>query len=294
MKIYKLFLFFIFILHFKIIHASNYSEVPFQVYIKPQSKLSDLNFTEFVKTTKGIYANVIEKDHVARSEFWVLDKKGEKRYIVSSKDIVELKNDTDILPTELGNTTYPAKSLNFSYDHRINFESEFSLHFDNLNLSPLQNITNDQVQTIQAPRYQFSTNYIATIPVNIGLGISLQEAAWKNQDLLTNQLTIFTFGPNIKYRISDSDFYSVAAQFTFEYALNYQTATNSSKNTFSAYIWSLGLVNDFQTPLGIIQIGVDYRKHYVQLSNINNPSVTDEFNISSTGAFLGYKIGWNL
>lgn len=294
MRLSKIIFLILNLLFFHFSFAENINQTPFRVYIKPNAKLSDLTYSEILKTSKGIYAQVLEKDHVARSEFWVLDKKGEKRYIVSSKDIVEINENINLLPNELGSISYPQKNLVFDNDHEMNFESELSLHFDTLNLSPLQTVNDNQVQSILAPRYQLTTNYVSTLPINVGMKLSLQEAAWKNQNQVTGQLTILTYGPNLKLRMIEDEKYSATATFSYEYALTYQATSSIGTNTFSAYLWSFGIVNDFRTAIGTIQLGTDYRKHYIQLKNVNNNNSSDEFSISSIGAYLGYKINWSL
>lgn len=292
-QIKKIF-FLILISRFNLIGAKDNSEEPFQVYIKPHSRLSNLTYTSYVETAKGIYAFVIEKDHVARSEFWVLDKKGEKQYQVYSKDIVEIKDDVNILPNEIGSKTYPPASLEKIIDNKLQLESEISLHFDSLKMSPIQNINADSIDNVLAPRYQLTTNFIPLLPINAGITMSLQEAAWKDQNQLTTQINIFSIGPNFKYRILEDNNYTAAATFSYEFALNYKSSSSNFSNSFSAYIWSLGIVNEFKTILGPIQVGFDYRKHYLQLKDVNSTYPSDEYSISSVGAYIGYKINWEL
>ena len=267
------------------------------VYIKSGATLVTLEDEKEFKTNKGIYAKVLEVDPAYRDKFYVYNKEGKAKYIVYAKDIVEIQDDINLLPGETGDITYPAPSRFKETESILHLESEFSFNLEEIDLSALDNYLHNNVSGVVSPRFHLNTHVTTLLPVFMGMNLNYQEGSWVDNNSNASKISIFSFGPEIKYQMIKNDNFSLSFITSIEFCPIYQVKTSSDTFNFSSYVWDLGLINEFNTSYGKINFGFDYRKHYVTLKTSNMPSNTyapNVLDISSIGLSLGYKVDWEL
>lgn len=286
---------FIFIIFSTFIRAKVYGE-PYLVYIKPNARLTQISDNAIVKSRKGFYAKVYELNPENRTQFYVFDSSGEAKYIVEAKGIVEILGDIQLLPGEKGNITYPAKSNFRSANYTVPLESEFTVSFDQMNLAPLASFIKTEISDINVPRFKANILYKTEFPLNIGINFNYQATSWKDQNGTASTLTCISTGPEIKYRLFNTDDYFLSAITSFEFSPLYKISSDNSNDKFSAYMWNIGFNNHWKTDFGYFIIGMDFRKQFLTFKNSDheNDIKTEEYILTSAGINFGYKIDWEL
>lgn len=275
--------------------AKIYGE-PYLAYIKPNARLTRISDNSIVKSRKGFYAKVYEINPENRSQFYIFDSSGEAKYIAEAKGLVEIIDDIQLLPGEKGNITYPPKSNFRSANFAVPLESEFTISFDQMNLAPLSNFIKTEISDINSPRFKINTLYKTEFPLNIGLNFNYQSTSWKDQVGTSSTLSIISTGPEIKYRLFNTDDYFLSAITSFEFSPLYKISSDSSSDKFSAYMWNIGFNNHWKTDFGYFIIGMDFRKQFLTFKNSDhvNDIKTEEYVLTSAGINFGYKIDWEL
>lgn len=275
--------------------AKVYGE-PYLAYIKPNARLTRIKDNSIVKSRKGFYAKVYEINPENRSQFYIFDSNGEAQYIVEAKGLVEILDDIQLLPGEKGNIVYPPKSNFRSANHSLPLESEFILSFDQMNLAPLSSFIKTEISDINSPRFKINTLYKTEFPINIGINFNYQSTSWKDQNGISSTLSIMSTGPELKYRLFNTDEYFLSAITSFEFSPLYKISSDEITDKFSAYMWNIGFNNHWKTDFGYFIIGMDFRKQFLTFKNSNrsNDIKTEEYILTSAGINFGYKIDWEL
>ncbi|MFA6238908.1 MAG: hypothetical protein WC635_16340 [Bacteriovorax sp.] len=269
---------------------------PYTVFLKKGTLLTNLKDKEKLVLPKGIYAKVLELNPKRRNRFYVYDSNGIAAYETSAEGVVEVEEDTRLLPNIDAEKSYPAKSVFKTTDQFARFDSQLSLHVDNLQVSAFNEIYNDEISSVIANRYEVRTLYVSDLPFKFGLTLNYQSAYWKN-DFEDVKLSILSVGPQFKYTFYKTDNYNAHAIAGAEYALNYEGSSASSVDKYSAQLYDIGIESEWLSPLGILTFGSHYRHHEVALSSSDRTSFLvnpKEFSVTSLGIMLGYKIEWEL
>ena len=158
-------------------------------------------------------------------------------------------------------------------------------------------ILQNDINNIFSPRYKINTHYISKTPVNVGFNLNLQSSSWRDQNQTSSDLNILSFGPELKFKIITQDEYELSSVTSFEFCPSYNISTSTGKDTFSSYIWGIGINNQFETRVGKINASLEFRKHYLTLNSTTRSSFElkpNEYVISSLGLSIGYKFDWEL
>ena len=269
---------------------------PYLVYIKPGSILTKISDKSEVKIDKGIYAKVLELSKTKREQFYIYDKEGDAKYIVDSINLVEVSDDIHILPDINAEKTFPVQSIFKTENKLANYHSQINLHFDNLKLSELNNIYNDQISNVLATRYEIRTLYVTNLLFDFGLGLNYQSAYWKN-DVEQVKLSILSLGPHFRYNAYTNNDFNLNIVGAGELAPIYQGRSTLYTDKYSAMLYDLGIESEWETFIGKLSIGSHFRHHSIALteSNRSDLQVTpSEFSLNSLGIMIGYKIEWEL
>lgn len=269
---------------------------PYTVFLKEGTVLIDLKDKKEVILSKGIYAKVLELNPKRRNEFYVYDKNDVALYRTSAQGLVEIADDIQILPELDAQKIYPPKSEFKSADLVARFESQLSLHFDNLQVAPFNNIYNDQISSVLSTRYEVRTLYVSDLPFKFGFNLNYQSAYWKN-DIEDVRLSILSVGPQFKYNFYKNESFNAHFVGGAELALVYEGRSATFTDKYSAQLYDLGIESEWTSPLGILTLGSHFRHHEIALSETNRTNlnlVPKEFSVNSLGIMLGYKIEWGL
>lgn len=269
---------------------------PYTVYLKPGKVLTDLSDQSEVVLAKGIYAKVLELNPNRRNLFYVYDKNGKAKYETTSEDLVEIAGDIKILPGIDAEKIYPPKSVFRTENKTALFDTQLNIHFDNLQLSNLNEIYSDQIQNVLATRYEARTLYVSDLPVNFGLSLNYQSAYWKN-DIETVKISILSLGPHFQYKFFKNENFVAHALLGAELAPIYQGTSATYTDEYSAVLYDLGVETEWSSPIGLISVGSHFRHHELTLTKSDRPNLAltpKEFSLNSLGFMIGYKIEWSL
>lgn len=269
---------------------------PYTVFLKEGTLLVKLKDRSEVVLSKGIYAKILELNPKRRNRFYVYDNHGVAIYETSAEGVAEIADDIRLLPAVDAEQIYPPKSVFKTTDKLARFDSQLSVHFDNLQVSSFNDIYEDQMTSVLATRYEARTLYLSDLPFKFGFGLNYQSAYWKN-DFEDVRLSILSVGPHFKYQFYQSGRFNAHAILGGEMALIYEGATASFKDKYSAQLYDLGVESEWQSALGLFTLGTHFRHHEVALSESDRPNLElspKEFAVNSLGVMLGYKIEWEL
>ena len=269
---------------------------PYMVFLKEGAVLTKITDKSVVILPKGIYANVLELNAKRRDLFNVFDKNGKAQYQVSALGIEEIADDIKILPGTDASKIYPPKNIFRAENTFAQFDSQFSFHYDALQVSSLNNIYNDASSTVLANRYEVRTLYISELPVEFGLTLNYESAYWKN-DLEDVRLSILSLGPLFKFKFYDRNDFNLHALLGAEIAPIYKGTTALFNDQYSAMLFDIGIESQWQSRIGIISLGTHYRHHAVTLTESDRANLAvmpKEFSLYSLGVMIGYKLEWDL
>ncbi len=269
---------------------------PYTVYIKAGAVLETLDGKSKIFLDKGIYAKVLEEDPLKRDIFQVYDKRMKPKYEVLSQYIVEIAEDTKLLPNLDPQKVYPPQSV-FQIENTIaNYETQFNFHVDSLQLAELNEIYNDKISYILSYRYEMRTLFTSTLPFLFGASLNYQAASWTNE-FETINLTILSLGPTFKYKRTIFDNITASAVVGGEFAPVYKGASSKLQESYTALIYDLGAEAEWKTAYGNLSLGTHFRHHYLTLDKTNRESLKTtpkEYSLSSLGAMIGYRFEWSL
>jgi len=269
---------------------------PYTVYFKPGKRLVSLKDKSESFLSKGIYVKVLELDPKRRDQFYVYDNSGKPVYLTDAVGLVEIADDTRLLPNLNAEKTYPQKSVFKTESKKAVFDSQFSVHFDSLGLSSLNEIYNDEIKSVMSNRYEARTLYISELPFNFGLTLNYQSAYWKN-DVEQVKISILSFGPIFQYNILNDDELKVKGLFSAETAPLYSGISSGYEDKYSALLFDIGIESEWKTAIGILSLGGHYRHHELKLQKTSRETIElppKEYGLNSFGATIGYKIEWSL
>lgn len=269
---------------------------PYTVYFKPGKRLVSLKDKSESFLSKGIYVKVLELDPKRRDQFYVYDNSGKALYLTDADGLVEIAEDIRLLPNLNAEKTYPPKSVFKTESKKAVFDSQFSVHFDSLGLSSLNEIYNDEIRSVMSNRYEARTLYISELPFNFGLTLNYQSAYWKN-DVEQVKISILSFGPIFQYNILNDDELKIKGLFSAETAPVYSGISAGYTDKYSALLFDIGIESEWTTPIGILSLGGHYRHHELKLQKTSRETIElppKEYGLNSFGATVGYKIEWSL
>ncbi len=269
---------------------------PYTVYFKPGKRLISLKDKSEFYISKGLYVKVLELDPKRRDQFYVYDNSGKPVYLTDADGLVEIAEDVRLLPDVNAEKVYPPKSVFKSESKKAVFDSQFSVHFDSLGLSSLNEIYNDEIKSVLSNRYEARTLYVSELPFNFGLTLNYQSAYWKN-DVEQVKISILSFGPIFQYNILNDDELKIKGLFSAETAPVYSGISAGYNDKYSALLFDLGIESEWHTPVGIVSLGGHYRHHELKLQKTSRESIElppKEYSLNSFGATIGYKIEWSL
>ena len=269
---------------------------PYRVYLKPGTTLTRLSDKKNFSIEKGIYAHVLETNPMRRDHFIVYNKAGKPVYETLSDGIVEIEKDIQILPNVDAEISYPPPSSLKANNKYAFLDTQFNVHLDRLQMSPLNSIYSQELDSAVGNRFEVRTLYTSELPVNFGLSLNYQTATWEN-DIDEVKLSILSFGPQIQRYIYQEEKLAISLHLGGEFAPIYRTSSGDSVERYKAILFDLGIEAMWQTDFGKWSLGSHYRRHDLTLTSStragSNP-VPEELIINSIGAMVGYKYEWDL
>lgn len=162
------------------------------VYIKPNTFLISIEDNKDVLFEKGFYAQV-EESAPRSSTYYVYDKAMHRRYTVNALDFARVEDEFKPLPKLNANEDQRPKNYFKKNDEFFPIDIQFNIHYDNFQLSELNEIYSDNITSVNSTRYELRSFYRSELPFDFGLGLNYQSAYWQN-DVETIRLSILSFG----------------------------------------------------------------------------------------------------
>lgn len=290
----KFYLFILFILNSLAYGAA--VDKPYKVYLRPGAELISIKDKTRHKLENGIYASVLETNPVRREWFNVYGKDGKAQYIVKANYVAEVAEDVRVLPDADAEISYPAPVILNGYNKNLFFDTQFNIHFDSIDISPLNALYLQDMTSVQANRFELRTLYSSELPVNFGLGINYQSAIWSNENDNV-KFTVLSFGPQIQHYIYEGEEIALSLHLGAEFAPIYKTQSGDSVEKYRAVLLDLGVEALWGTRFGKWSIGAHFRRHDLTLTSTTRPGlspVPEEYVINSIGGLIGYKYEWEL
>ena len=222
---------------------------PYKVYLKPGTILTNLKDRTNQRIARGIYVYVLETNPLKRDLFIVYDKAMKPAFETTALGIVEIEKDVAILPNIDAETIYPAPSVLRANNKNAFFDTQFNLHFDNINATAFNSLYGTELSSTLGTRFEIRTLYNSELPVNFGVALSYQTASWsdENNDM---KLTALSFGPHLQHYIYEKEKIAVSLLLGAEFSPNYQTSTGEFADKYYAVMLDLGTEVLWQTDLG--------------------------------------------
>lgn len=269
---------------------------PYKVYLKPGTVLTGLKDQKDVRITRGIYVFVLETNVLKRDHFIVYDKAGKPAFETTALGIVEIQKDIALLPDVDAEVIYPEPSVFRSNNKHAFFDTQFNMHFDNINASPFNTLYGTEFSSTLANRFELRTLYTSSLPVNFGLSLNYETASWSSENG-NMELSAISFGPHLQRYIYEKENVAVSILFGAEYSPNYKTTTSEFTDKYHATMLDLGAEVLWGTSFGKWSAGAHIRRHNLSLTSSSRTDfypVPEDITINSIGAMLGYKYEWDL
>lgn len=277
------------------LHAAD--QKPYRVFLKPGVILTKISDKKEFKTSKGIYAHVLETGPDRRERFIVFDKLGKARYTTEAKNITEIADEIQILPKLDASISYPAPMSHEGDDKFALLDTNFNLHLESYNMTAFNSIYESSTSSVIAPRVELRTLYNSDLPVNFGIVFNYQNINFKSTDNGDVNFTIFSFGPQIERIIYTEEILSISAVLGGEFAPVYQAVNGEFKEKYKAMLFDIGLESTWDTQFGKWSLGTHFRHHDLALSETNRENINpvpESITTNSIGVMAGYKYEWNL
>jgi hypothetical protein len=269
---------------------------PYKVYLKPGTVLTNLKNKVDYRIPRGIYAFVLETNPLRRDHFIVYDKNGMPAYETTALGLVEIEKDIAILPDVDAEIIYPEPSVFKSNNKHAFFDTQFNIHFDNLDASAFNSLYETEYSSSLASRFELRTLFTSQLPVNVGFSINYETASWSSEEN-SLQLTALSFGPHIQHYIYEKEDVAVSILLGAEYAPTYQTKSSEFTDKYHAVLIDIGAEILWGTSFGKWSAGAHFRRHDLSLTSstrTNFNPIPEDLTVMSIGAMLGYKYEWDL
>ena len=269
---------------------------PYRVYIKPNTVLKKIKGGERLLLENGIFAYVLDRDFIKRDFINVYDQKGNPLYEIKSEDMVEFESDIALFPNHKANTKYPIPSTFQAANKNLYFDTQFNIHFDQINTKKFSEINSEDNTSSIGNRFEIKTKVLALFPVDFGISVNYESSTWSNnfEDV---SLSIFSFGPYLQKSFYEEDNFQAFVSLGAEVAPIYKTKSTFIEDDFDGILIDLGIEGLWETQYGKWSLGTHYRRHDITLTSGENKGaqvVPENIYIDTFGIMIGYKYEWKL
>lgn len=269
---------------------------PYKVYLKPGTIITKLSDKTDHRIDRGIYVFVMETSPTIRDHFIIYDKDGKAQYETTALGVVEIAKDIAVLPEVDAETIYPAPSIFKANNKKAFFDSQFNLHFDNVDAAPFNSLYGTEFTTAMGTRLEIRTLYNSSLPVNFGLALSMQNVEWSDENG-SMKLSSVSIGPHIQHYIFEREKVAVSLLLGAEYSPNFKTTSGEFIDKYHAFMLDFGAEVLWGSDFGKWSVGAHIRRNTLNLISSTRTDITpvpEDLAVNSVGAMLGYKYEWDL
>lgn len=228
----------------------------------------------------------------------ILDKDKNPVFSARSIKVVPIEKDLALTPDINPKITYD-KTVDLKYsafESRLAIISDFAWEFENVAPNFWNQVFQQDMDSGTSNRITGKFYYDGTLlPIDFGLSLSYQEASAFSDDFEI-KWDAFFIGPQIRYTVWNSESWGIDLEAGAAGALISNARTPAHQYSPSSYEWNLGAKASWDTWLGKLLAGMEYRRTHISLDQVTEETnlVTEKEAQTSVSFIIGYRIGFNL
>lgn len=228
----------------------------------------------------------------------ILDKDKNPVFSARSIHVVPIEEDLALTPNINPKITYD-KTVGLKYsafESRLNLISDFAWEFESVAPNFWNQVFQQDMDSGSSSRISGKLYYDGTIlPIDFGLGVSYQEANAFSDNFEIKWDALY-IGPQVRYTAWQGQEWQIDLEAGAAAALISNARTQLHQYSPSSYEWNLAAKGSWDTWLGKVLAGVEYRRAHISLDQVTEETVlvSDKEAQTSTSFLIGYRIGFSL
>jgi hypothetical protein len=244
---------------------------------------------------KSVYVKAIEKLPGSQASY-IYDKNGKIKFRARTDSLKSVESDIDLLLPFDAIESYENKDQFHTVDEGFALRHFFLIHFETMSSEYYANLYEGDSKAAVGNRFE-SKNYFTTrLPIQLGINIGHELGTWSDDKVGDVAWNSLFYGPTFLWTALQKDKTSLHFHFGILKSLNHTASTTDSTQTFSSLALQLDTEFQFNTDVGPLLFGLNYRKISTSLKT-TTASLNWDIPRGSTHVLslsLGYLYGWTL
>lgn len=228
----------------------------------------------------------------------ILDKDRTPAFSARSFNVVPIEGDLALTPDINPKITYDKTAgLKYSaYEKRLALVTDLAWEFESIAPNFWNQVFEQDMDSGSSNRMTGKFYYDGNLlPIDFGLSASYQKANAFSDDF---EITwdAFFIGPQVRYTAWISNDWQIDLEAGAAAALISNARTQTHQYSPSSYEWNLTAKASWNTWLGQLLTGIEYRQTYISLNQVTEETnlVSEKEAQTSVSFFIGYRLGFNL
>lgn len=275
-----------------------WSPAPFRVVIRQGVTIEDMEGEEKFILPRDITVWV-KMPYASSTYSSILDKEGKPRYRVRTNKVNDIERIVNLTPDIDPHRTYENKPLFGVVDKALELKTIFSFGSHTGDAAFYANLFGGDSSGFKATRTDLKTFFALDLPIQFGLGISLENGSWNNQqEALPVEWQMISIGPAFRYEIAQGETFHYAAQLGIQRTISANANFNEQADIgLTATIFEAQIEMSLPTSYGTFAAFAGYSRQEMAAKD-GPPEVlyysSDTGSNQSTFFGLNYQFGWKL
>ena len=271
-----------------------WSPVPYKSLLKKYSTLEELDTGKQIKVGRQFFVLAREKVQGSQTAY-IYDSSGKFKYKTHTSNLISIQGDLDLTPPIDPLITYDEPDSFHSNDPALKFESEISLHGENIKAQFVRELLGTESKTAAGNRLDLTTYYRSIMPVQFGLSLSYQTAVLEDITGTYTWNNLF-FGPMVKWAFYHKRKVEWNLQAGFQQSIFFDLRDSTSYYALSSNSFQLEMQRIKQAKWGKWFLGASYRRLNPHVKSTDPDVVVDSDRglIESYALSIGYRLDWEL
>lgn len=275
-----------------------WSPAPFRVVIQKGTLIENMEGEERFVAPRDITAWV-KMPYTSSIYCSILGKDGKPLYRVRSEKIVDIEQIVDMTPKIDPTESYENKPLFAAVDKTLSIKSILSFGTHTGDAAFFANLFGGESTGAKASRTSFKTFFALELPVHFGVGASIENGSWNNQqDGLPVAWDMISVGPAFRLPLGKGETFEWSAELSIERSLSASATLNEgSQIDLEVTTFELRAEMALPTKYGTFALFGGYQRQ--ELAAKDGPEdvlyYSSETGSNQSGFFgLNYQFGWQL
>lgn len=275
-----------------------WSPAPFRVVIRKGTLIEDMEGEKRFIAPRDI-TTWVKMPYASSVHSSILDKQGQPRFRVRSNKMVDIERIVNMTPDIDPYKTYESKPLFSAVDKELELKTIFSYGAHTGDAAFYANLFGGDSTGLKATRTELKTFFALDLPVQFGLGISLENGSWENQqDGLPVEWQMISVGPAVRMPFATGETFVWSGQLSIQRTLSSSATLNQeSEISLSATTFEVQVEMALPTRYGSFAFFAGYNRQ--EMAAKDGPSdvlyySSDTGSNQSTFMGLNYQFGWKL